>query len=179
MRIAPFALLTFCALASPAMAEAPTPAAIAAFLAANAKAPGVVVRPDGLQYSILHSGVGRRAMPSDYARIAYTGRLIDGTTVDGTSPGLPVTLAISSGIAGLSEALSMMHEGDRWRLVVPANLAFGTKGAGEVPPGQALVIDVTLIAAETPARARAEAGSNPLSFAGNSQQQNLLFTFRP
>lgn len=173
------AFLLLCALAIPAMAAAPTPAAIAAFLAGNAKKPGVVVRPDGLQYSILHSGVGRRAMPSDYARIAYTGRLIDGTTVDGTSPGLPVTLAIGSAIAGLSEALSMMHEGDRWRLVVPAGLAFGAKGAGAVPPNQPLVIDVTLIATETPARARAEAGSNPFSFAGNSQQQNLLFTFRP
>jgi FKBP-type peptidyl-prolyl cis-trans isomerase FklB len=180
MKLPFLALLVACALATQAAAaDAPTPAAVAAFLAANAKKPGVMVQPDGLQYTVLHSGVGRRAMPSDYARIAYTGRLIDGTIVDGTSPGLPATLAIGSAIAGLSEALSMMHEGDRWRLVVPANLAFGAKGAGIVPPNQPLVIDVTLIAAETPARFQAETAGSGFSVQGNDRQQSLLFTFHP
>lgn len=179
MKMPALLFLALGALAAPALAAAPTPAATAAFLADNARRPGVTVRPDGLQYQVLHSGVGRRAAPTDFAKIQFTASLIDGTVVDGTSPGLPVTLAISAGIAGLSEALAMMHEGDRWRLVLPASLAFGAKGAGAVPPDQPLVVDVTLLAAQTPARARAEAGSNPFSFQGNGRQQNLLFTFHP
>lgn len=182
MRIPAFALLIVFGLALPAAAQdALSPAANAAFLAANAARPGVTVRPDGLQYSVLHSGMGRRAAPSDYARIIFTGKLIDGTIVDGTSPGLPTVVAISAVIEGLSEALQMMHEGDRWRLVVPAHLAFGAKGTGSgaVPPNQALVFDVTLIAAETPARAQADAAANPFSIEGNSRQQNVLLTFHP
>ncbi len=180
MKIPALAFL-LCALALPAFAATPTATAVAAFLAANAKKPGVTVQPDGLQYSVLHRGIGRRPAATDYARIRFTARLIDGTTVDGTSPGLPATVAVASAIPGLSEALQMMHEGDRWLLVLPAKLAFGTKGAagGVVPPDQPLVIDVTLIAAETPARYQAETAGSGFSVQGNDRQQSLLFTFHP
>ena len=186
MKIPALALLTFCALIAPALiapalAAAPTLAAIDAFLAANAKKPGVVVRPDGLQYSVLHNGIGRRPAATDYAKINFTARLVDGTMVDGTSPGLPATVAVASAIPGLGAALQMMHEGDRWHLVLPARLAFGAKGApnGVVPPDQALVVDVTLVAAETPARYQAETAGSGFSVQGNDRQQSLLFTFHP
>ncbi|MCP5411959.1 MAG: FKBP-type peptidyl-prolyl cis-trans isomerase [Alphaproteobacteria bacterium] len=171
--------LALVALTAPALADAPTPDAIAAYLAANAQKPGVTVAADGLQYDVRRRGVGRHPAPNDFARIQYTARLIDGTLVDGTTPGLPATVSVGAAIAGLGEALRMMQEGDRWQLVVPARLAFGQKGAGAVPPNQPLVIDVTLIAAVPAARAQAEAGANPFSIQGNGQQQSLLFTFRP
>lgn len=180
MKMPAFAFGMLCVLAAPAVAaDPPTPAAIADYLAANARKPGVTVAPDGLQYDVRRRGVGRHPAPNDFARIQYTARLIDGTLVDGTTPGLPATVSVGAAIAGLGEALRMMQEGDRWQLVVPAKLAFGQKGAGAVPPNQPLVIDVTLIAAVPAARAQAEAGANPFSIQGNGQQQSLLFTFRP
>jgi FKBP-type peptidyl-prolyl cis-trans isomerase FklB len=177
----PLPALFFCVLAAPALAAAPTTAAIDAFLADNAKKPGVTVQPDGLQYSVLRRGMGRRPAATDYAKIDFTARLVDGTLVDGTSPGLPATVAVASAIPGLGAALQMMHEGDRWHLVLPAMLAFGAKGAanGAVPPGQALVIEVTLVAAETPARYQAETAGSGFSVQGNGRQQSLLFTFHP
>ena len=118
-----------------------------AFLASNAAKAGTVTRPSGLQYRVLHNGVGRHPAPTDWAKVTYSGKLIDGTVFDGTSPGLPATIAVNGIIPGLSEALQLMHEGDRWQIVVPPALGFGTHGSanGAIPPEQALVFDVTLL----------------------------------
>jgi hypothetical protein len=151
--------------------DALSPAANQSFLLMNASRPGVVSRPDGLQYRILASGFGKRPGPADTVQISFSGKLIDGKIFDGTSPGLPVTLAVSALIRGLSEGVQLMHEGDRWQLVVPANLGFGTNGAanGVVPPNQALVFDVALIsvlAAPPPAQA---SSAFPLGITGSSR----------
>ncbi len=120
------------------------------FLADNAKKPGVMVRPSGLQYRILRGGFGKRAGAGDTVQVQYSGSLINGTVIDGTSPGLPATLTVSNVIRGLSEALQLMREGDHWQLVIPPSLAFGANGAGAaVPPDQALVFDVTLVSLAT------------------------------
>src|SRR5579863_3257893 len=68
----------------------------AAFLAANARQPGIVTRPSGLQYRILRSGTGRRPGSNDIVRLAYGIRLINGTLVDSTTPVLPATIGMSS-----------------------------------------------------------------------------------
>lgn len=140
------ALLAF-GLTSASAATGPlSPDANQAFLTDNAKKQGVMVRPSGLQYRILRGGFGKRAGAGDTVQIQYSGSLINGTVFDGTSPGLPATLAVSSVIRGLSEALQHMREGDHWQLVIPPSLAFGAKGSGTiVPPDQALVFDVTLV----------------------------------
>src|SRR5471032_2947164 len=125
------------------------PAANAAFLAANAKKPGTIIRPSGLQYRVVRSGTGKRPGGNDVARIAYAIRQINGAMVDSTTPVLPAAVQVGTiSLAGLAEALPLMHEGDRWQLVIPPNLAFGPKGApnGSVGPNQVLVMDVTLIA---------------------------------
>src|SRR5438105_3962682 len=111
-------------------------AANSAFLAANAAKSGVITRPSGLQYRILRNGTGKRPGGNDIVRLSYAIRLINGTLVDSTTPVLPAALSMSSvSLAGLGEALSLMHAGDRWQLVIPANLAFGGKGAmnGAIP----------------------------------------------
>ncbi|HEX4636787.1 MAG TPA: FKBP-type peptidyl-prolyl cis-trans isomerase [Rhizomicrobium sp.] len=156
-------------------------AANTAFLAANANKPGTVIRPSGLQYRILHSGAGKRPGGSDVVRVAYGIRLINGTLVDSTTPVLPATMAMSSvGLAGLAEALSLMHVGDRWQLAVPSNLAFGGKGAinGAVPPNQVLLMDVTLVSASPPQPGEAVAES-PFSVWGNGRENGAAFTIRP
>lgn len=137
-------------------AEAPPNAnETAAFLTDYQKKAGVIVRSDGLEYRVLRSGFGKRLGLTDVAEINYTGRLINGTVFDGTSAGLPASFTVNGVIQGLSEALPLMHEGDRWEIVVPPNLAFGVRGAsnGSVPPNQTLVFDLTLISTSTTLRA--------------------------
>lgn len=151
-----------------------------AFLAANAGKPGVITRPSGLQYRVLRSGNGKRPGGSDIVRLSYAIHLINGTLVDSTTPVLPATLSMSNvALAGLAEALSLMHAGDRWQLAVPANLAFGGKGAmnGALPPNQTLVIDVTLISAAAPQPGQA-ATESPFSLWGNGRENGAALTIK-
>jgi FKBP-type peptidyl-prolyl cis-trans isomerase len=170
-------------LVTPALAadEALSAAANIAFLADNAKKPGTVLRPSGLQYRVLRSGTGRRPSGNDVVRIAYKISLINGTVVDSTSPVLPAGLAMANvTMAGLAEALPLMHAGDRWALALPANLALGSKGAanGAIPPNQTLVFDLTLISAAPPA-SNQEMTENPFSLWGNGRETGAAFTIRP
>ena len=145
--------------APPVLAQAAlTPAASQAHLAGNAWAAGVTVRPSGLQVRILKNGVGRRFTPGDALQIYYTAKLINGTVVDGTTPGLPALIEPAQTLKGLGEGLANMREGDRWELRLPPALAFGAKGAGNglVPPDQAVIFDVTIASVTPAARAAAE-----------------------
>ena len=118
-----------------------------AFLAANAKKPGVITRPDGLQFKILKNGFGKRPYLTDTVTVYYTGRLINGTLFDGTSPGLPASFQVNSVIPGWIEALTLMREGDHWEVVIPPRLGYGDQGKGNgiIPPNQVLVFDLQLI----------------------------------
>ena len=127
--------------------DALSPEANQAYLAANAKKPGVIVRPDGLQFKILQNGFGKRPYLTDSVTVYYTGAMINGTVFDGTSPGLPATFKVNSVIPGWIEAMLLMREGDHWQLVIPPNLGYGARGAGgTIPPGQVLVFDIKLVA---------------------------------
>ena len=113
-------------------------------------------------------------------RVAYAMRLINGTVVDSTTPVLPASLLIGTvSLAGLAEALPLMHEGDRWQLVIPANLAFGPKGAmnGAVGPDQVLVMDVTLISTAPPQPGQTVTQS-PFSLWGNGRENGASFTLK-
>ena len=161
--------------------EALSPGANAAFLSANAGKPGTIIRPSGLQYRILRSGTGKRPGGSDLVRVTYNVRMINGALVDSTNPVLPATLSMSGvGLAGLAEALSLMHVGDRWQLTIPANLAFGAKGAqgGTIPPDQTLLMDVILISAAPPQPGQSVAES-PFSVWSNGRENGASFTIRP
>jgi FKBP-type peptidyl-prolyl cis-trans isomerase len=125
----------------------------AAFLAANAKKPGVFRRASGVQYKILQSGFGKRPGATDTVSVYYTGTLINGALFDGTSPGLPASMKLGRDLVpGFQEALQMMREGDHWIVWIPANLAYGAKGGGggTIPPYQTLIFDLRLIST-TPA----------------------------
>jgi FKBP-type peptidyl-prolyl cis-trans isomerase len=133
-----------------------------AFLAANAKKKGVIVRQDGLQFRIIQNGFGKRPSSTDTVLVYYTGTLINGTVFDGTTPGYPATLVVNKVIPGWIEALELMREGDHWQVVIPAKLAYGdrTMGDGVIPPNQTLVFDLRLITT-TPAPKRGEKGYVP------------------
>jgi FKBP-type peptidyl-prolyl cis-trans isomerase len=172
-------------LSTPAMAVAAedplSPAANAAYLLANAQKPGTITRPSGLQYRILRGGTGKRPGGDDLLRVSYTVRMINGAQVDATNPALPAAVSQTTiGMAGLAEALSLMHVGDRWQLALPANLALGAKGAANsaVPPNQTLLFDLTLISASPPAPGQA-AADNPFSVWSNGRENGASFTIRP
>jgi FKBP-type peptidyl-prolyl cis-trans isomerase FklB len=179
------ALLALAPLPMPAHAAdaAPSLEANQAFLAANAKKPGVVTLASGLQYRVLRSGAGKRVAPTDLVQIAYTARLIDGTVVDGTSPVLPATVAVGGILRGLSEALQMMHVGDHWQVVMPTNLAYGAAGAGagRIPPDQALVFDVSLLSASPAPDAGTAPSDSPLSIVQSpgGYQKGAVLTLHP
>lgn len=166
----PAAFLAVLVLAAPLTAPLPARAADEAlsvdanlaFLEANKKKKGVIVRPSGLQFRILQMGFGKRPGPTDTVEVYYTGRLINGTIFDGTSPGLPAAFKVANVIPGWIEALQIMREGDRWQLVIPAGLAYGARGAGDgmIPPNQTLVFDMQLLTT-TPAPRRGEKGYIP------------------
>eukprot|EP01047_Picozoa_sp_COSAG01_P066561 COSAG01_NODE_9212_length_2517_cov_4.068238_1_plen_332_part_00 len=122
-----------------------------AYLDSNAKKDGVVVLPSGLQYEVLHSGSAEGARPastSDPCTCHYTGKLIDGTVFDSSvRRGKPSTLSPNRVIRGWTEALMRMRPGDKWKLSIPSDLAYGDRGAGgKIPGGAALIFELELIA---------------------------------
>ena len=124
-----------------------SPQANRAYLAANAKKPGVVVLPSGLQYRIIKSGAGQTPHPEDIVTVSYKGALVDGIVFDQTKPGETRNLPAGKVIPGWIEALSLMKEGDEWELVIPSELGYGAVRAGDkIPPNQVLVFDMELVA---------------------------------
>ena len=126
------------------------PTAAPDFLAANAKAAGVVSLP-GLQYKVLASGPasGATATRKDDVTVRYEGRLTDGTVFDASPDGGKGTTVfpLKVLIPGWVEALQLMRPGDVWMLYLPPNLAYGAKGVGPIPPDATLIFKVELVSA--------------------------------
>ena len=119
------------------------------FFAANAKKPGVITLPSGLQYSIVKEGHGARATEAMTVQANYKGQLLDGTEFDATAPGKPASFKLSGVIPGWREAMLLMPVGSKWQVFIPAQLAYGERGAGRlIAPNQALRFDVELVEAK-------------------------------
>jgi len=84
--------------------------------------------------------------PTDTVTVNYKGTLINGTEFDSSyKRGTPATLQLDKVIRGWSEALPLMKEGAKWQLFIPPQLAYGERGAGNIPPNSTLIFDVELI----------------------------------
>ncbi|MFP6801853.1 MAG: FKBP-type peptidyl-prolyl cis-trans isomerase [Pseudomonadales bacterium] len=119
-----------------------------AYLYINAQKPGVKVMPSGLQFEIIESGEGRSPLATSNVVTHYHGTFVNGDVFDSTvDRGAPTEFPVNRVIAGWTEALQMMKEGDKWRLVLPPEIAYGEKGAagGLIPPNTVLVFEVELI----------------------------------
>ena len=118
-----------------------------AFLADNGKKPGVVTLPSGLQYSVIKQGNGPTPKLTDTVQAHYHGTLIDGTVFDSSvERGEPADFPVGGVIRGWTEALQKMKVGDKWKLFIPAELAYGPGGAGDViGPNAALIFEVELL----------------------------------
>ena len=129
-----------------------------AFLDENAKKPGVVTLPSGLQYLVVKDGTGAKPKASDTVKVHYKGTLTDGTEFDSSyQRGEPASFRVDQVIKGWTEGLQLMSEGSKWQLVIPASLAYGESGVGPIPPNSTLVFDVELLGIEkAPAEAKAK-----------------------
>lgn len=117
------------------------------FLKENAEKEGVTTTESGLQYEIIETGKGeRKPTPEDMVTVHYTGKLIDGTVFDSSvERGEPTTFPLNGVIQGWQEGLQLMSEGDKYKLTIPAELAYGDRPTGSIPPNSVLVFDVELV----------------------------------
>lgn len=120
------------------------------FLEQNKKKEGVSTLASGLQYKVLKSGTegGKKPKSGDTVTTNYKGTLLDGTEFDSSyKRGEPTSFPVEGVIAGWTEALQLMKEGDKWQLFVPPELAYGARGTpdGKIGPNQTLIFEVELI----------------------------------
>jgi FKBP-type peptidyl-prolyl cis-trans isomerase FklB len=137
----------------------------AAFLEANKAKPGVVALPDGLQYTVLTAGTGT-TMPgaSDTVTVNYRGTLLDGTEFDSSyKRNQPATFPVGGVIHGWTEALQKMTVGSKWKLFIPADLAYGESGRPGIPPNSVLIFEVELLDTKAPAPVVAPTPPQPLT----------------
>ena len=106
----------------------------------------MITTDSGLQYKVLVEGAGATPGPSDTVSAHYHGTFEDGRVFDSSvERGEPIDLPVNGVIAGWQEALQMMKEGDKWRLVVPPELGYGAAGVGSIPGNTTLIFEVELI----------------------------------
>jgi FKBP-type peptidyl-prolyl cis-trans isomerase len=137
--------VSFAGCSKPENASAPAEQAETA--AAPATAGQVMTTASGLQYEVLASGTGKSPTATDKVTVHYRGTLTDGTEFDSSyKRGQPAVFPVNRVIPGWTEALQLMKEGDKWRLTIPPQLAYGERGAGRlIPPNSTLVFEVELI----------------------------------
>jgi FKBP-type peptidyl-prolyl cis-trans isomerase FklB len=118
-----------------------------AFLAANKAKDGVVTLPSGLQYKVLQEGTGPKPAPTDSVVCNYRGTLLDSTEFDSSyKRGQPATFPVTGVIKGWTEALQLMPVGSKWQIFIPADLAYGERGAGaQIGPYATLIFEVELL----------------------------------
>lgn len=118
-----------------------------AFLEENGKKPGVITTASGLQYKVLVSGDGKQPKDTDTVTTHYVGTLIDGREFDSSiKRDKPASFPVKGVIKGWTEALQLMHVGDKWQLFIPSELAYGaTKRSELIEANSTLVFELELL----------------------------------
>ncbi len=113
----------------------------------NAQNAAVKTTKSGIQYQVLEKGNGPTPKLTSSVQINYKGTLIDGTVFDSTEKIGPQIFSLMQLIEGWKQALQMMKVGDKWRLVIPSELAYGDAGTpgGPIPPGATLIFEIELL----------------------------------
>lgn len=118
------------------------------FLAENKTKEGVKTTASGLQYEVISEGSGKTPGAEDNVTVHYHGTLINGTVFDSSvERNDPATFGVHQVIPGWTEALQLMKEGDKFRLYVPQELAYGANPhpGGAIKPYETLIFDVELL----------------------------------
>ena len=133
----------------------------AAFLAKNKSKSGVKSTASGLQYEVEKEGSGPKPKATDTVKVNYLGTKIDGTKFDSTyDRGQPATFPLNGVIKGWSEGLQLMPVGSKYKLYVPAELAYGENAPGPIGPNATLIFEVELLGIED-AAAKPAAAAKP------------------
>lgn len=126
----------------------------AEFLEKNKTASGIKVTASGLQYSVITEGTGATPKKEDTVKCHYTGTLINGEKFDSSvDRGQPAEFPVGGVIPGWTEALQLMKVGSKYKLFIPAELAYGASGRPGIPANSALIFEVELLDIVKPAAA--------------------------
>lgn len=111
------------------------------------KGKGITTLKSGMQYKVLTKGSGDKPKSTDTIIAHYEGKLIDGTVFDSSfKRKQPATFPVNAVIKGWQKIIPMMPTGSTWEVVIPAELAYGDKGAGkDIGPGETLIFKIELI----------------------------------
>ena len=117
------------------------------YLAKNKLRKEVTETESGLQYEVIKEGSGKKPSATDTVSVHYVGTLLDGTEFDSSvARGEPATFPLNRVIPGWTEALQLMTPGSKYKLHIPAKLAYGSQGAGpKIGPESTLIFDVELL----------------------------------
>lgn len=119
------------------------------FLEENKAKSGVVTTESGLQYEVLTPGTGEKPAAEDTVEVDYVGTLIDGTEFDSSyKRGQTAKFPLNRVIPGWTEGVQLMPVGAKYKFVIPANLAYGERDTGTIPPNSTLVFEVELKSVE-------------------------------
>ncbi len=120
----------------------------------NAQSEDTVTTASGLKYIVIVKGNGEHAEINKSVEVNYTGYLTDGKVFDSSydrNQPIEFVLGTSQVIKGWDEGIALMNVGDKYRLIIPPDLAYGEKGAGDVIPANAtLIFDVELMSVSEP-----------------------------
>ncbi len=135
------------------------------FLAENKTKEGVKTTPSGLQYKVLKEGSGTPPKETDMVETHYRGTLINGTEFDSSyKRNEPTSFPVNRVIKGWTEALQLMKPGSKYQLFIPANLAYGERGAGQdIGPNETLIFEVELLGVKPPPDAPGATSPAPAS----------------
>ncbi|MFT5663919.1 MAG: FKBP-type peptidyl-prolyl cis-trans isomerase [Urechidicola sp.] len=119
----------------------------AAYLAENGKKDGVTTTDTGLQYTVMTEGDGAKPAATDTVTVHYRGTLLDGTEFDSSySRNQPTSFGLNQVIPGWTEGVQLMNIGSKYKFVVPYELAYGERGAGQsIGPYETLIFEVELL----------------------------------
>ena len=115
---------------------------------------GVTVTESGLMYTVINSGDPEGDAPElqDTVVVHYVGELPDGTVFDSSlARGEPASFSLQSIVPGWQEALQRMRPGDKWQIVLPPELGYGERGAGQlIGPNAVLIFEIDLLEIKKP-----------------------------
>jgi len=116
------------------------------FLAQNKEREGITVTPSGIQYEVIKMGTGEKPTAESTVKVNYTGTTIDGNVFDSTVGKEPAVFPLAGVIPGWTEAVQLMPVGSKFKIYLPAELAYGANGAGEaIKPFSTLIFEVELL----------------------------------
>lgn len=117
-----------------------------AFMETQKEQEGVQSTDSGLQYQVLREGQGETPSTTDSVKVHYRGTLIDGTEFDSSyARNEPATFPVTGVIPGFSEGLQLMKPGGKYKITIPAALAYGVQAPPSIGPNQVLIFEVELL----------------------------------